>query len=409
MSEIAVVSSRRTRMEELGKKGNRSAKSVIKLIDNPNRFLSTIQVGITSIGILLGIFSGKDISDSLASVFLQIGISHPHNYNLAIAITVIIITYLTIVIGELVPKRIGMTAPETISLLIVRPMVFLSRIASPFVWLLSKSTDFLVKFLNIRKQEESLVTENEIKAMIEEGTNTGEIQEIEQDIVERVFHLGDQQIGALMTSRNDIIWLDINDSIEINKTKIASVSHSIYPLCKDDLDHVEGIIYVKDLFNAMLKEPETDLKRFVQPVNMLPSTQKAYQVLEKFKQSKIHFGIIVDEFGTTQGIVTINDILDALVGDITETDEPEIIQRTADTWLLDGKLAFFEFLHEFEIENFDYSKENFNSIGGFVIHELRTIPKTGDKFQWNNFIFEIVDMDGHRVDKILLTKLEPEV
>jgi putative hemolysin len=405
MSEIAIVSSRKARLEELLRKGNKAAKTVMNLSETPNKFLSTFQVGITTISILLGVFSGTNISNKLAGFFYNAGIVHPYNSNLAVIITVIIITYLSIVIGELVPKRIGMSNPETISMLVIKPTLLLSKIVSPFVWLLSKSTDFIVSMLKIPKKEESQVTENEIKALIEEGTNTGEIQEIEQDIVERVFHLGDQQIGALMTSRNDIIWLNINESIETNKNKIASFTHSIYPVCENELDNILGIIYVKDLFNAMLIDPSTELKQFIKPVNILPDSQKAYHILEKFKETKIHFAIVVDEFGTAQGVVTINDIMDALVGDITETDEPEIIRRSEVSWLIDGKLAFFEFLHEFDIEAYNYSKDNFNSIGGFVIHQLKTIPAKGDKFQWNDFIFEITDMDGNRVDKILLTKI----
>ena len=405
MSEIAIVSSRKARLEELLRKGNKAAKLVMNLSETPNKFFSTIQVGITSISILLGIFSGSNISNKLAEFLFNIGVIHPYNSNIAIAFTVVLITYLSIVIGELVPKRIGMSNPETISMIVIKPMLLMSKITSPFVLLLSKSTDLIVSFLKIPKNEDSQVTENEIKALIEEGTNTGEIQEIEQDIVERVFHLGDQQIGALMTSRNDIIWLNIYENIETNKNKIASFTHSIYPVCDNELDNILGIIYVKDVFNSMLIDPSTELKQFIKPVNILPDSQKAYHILEKFKETKIHFAVIVDEFGAVQGVVTINDIMDALVGDITETDEPEIIQQSEITWIIDGKLAFFEFLHEFDIESYDYSKDNFNSIGGFVIHKLKNIPIEGDKFQWNGFMFEITQMDGNRVDKILLTKL----
>ena len=408
MSEIAIVSSRKARLEELLRKGNKSAKYVINLSETPNKFLSTVQVGITSIGILLGVFSGSEISTKLAELLFNLGFSHPYNSNVAIILTVIIITYFSIVIGELVPKRIGLNNPEAISLLIIKPMVLMSKIATPFVWLLGGSTDLIVKLLNIKKKEESQVTENEIKALIEEGTNTGEIQEIEQDIVERVFHLGDTRIGALMTNRNDTIWLNINNSYEANKNIIANDTHSIYPIADNDLNNILGIIYVKDLFNTNTNEPLQEIKNYIKPVNIIPESQKAYQVLQKFKDSKIHFGIVVDEYGNTSGIVTLIDILDALVGDITESDEPEIIKRSENSWFIDGKMAFFEFLHEFDIETFDYNKEHFHSIGGFVIHQLNSIPRSGDNFDWQGYHFEIADMDGNRVDKILLTKIIPQ-
>lgn len=404
MSEIAIVSSRKSRLEELARKGSKAAVSVINTLDSPNKFLSTIQVGITLVGILIGVFSGTSISGKLESLLNNAGINSPFNHEFALSFTIIIITYFSIVIGELVPKRIGLQNPESLSLFLIGPLLMLSKIVYPFVRLLSLSTDLIIGILKIKKHEDSQVTEEEIKAMIEEGISAGEIQEIEQDIVERVFHLGDQQIIAIMTGRSDIVWIDENEDIEAVISKISSYSHSIYPVCNKNLDDVSGIIYVKDLFNASVNNKLTDVRQLIKPLNILPDTQKAYKTLEKFKETKIHFGLVVDEFGITQGIVTINDIMDALVGDITDTDEPEIIKRNDNSWYIDGKLAFFEFLHEFDIESFDYSKDNFHSVGGFIIYKLNKIPKSGDKFEWNGFLFEIVDMDGNRVDKILLTK-----
>lgn len=405
MSEIAIVSTRKSRLEELLRKGNKKARQVMNLSESPNKFLSTVQVGITSIGILLGVFGGNNVAGNFVGIFLKMGISNPYAHNLAIVFVVIIITFFSIVIGELVPKRIGLTNSEAIALIVAKPMIWLSKFSSPFVWMLSISTEFLVRILNIKKKESSHVTEDEIRALIEEGTTDGTIQEIEQDIVERVFHLGDQRIGALMTNRSDIIWLNLSDNTEITKNKIASDNHSVYPVCNNDIDRILGIVYSKDLFIAMLKKLPLDLKNMIKPVNILPIDLKAYQVLDKFKETKIHYGVVVDEYGTIQGMVTNNDILDALVGDITETDEPEVIKRSDNSWLIDGRLAFFEFIHEFEIETYDYSEGHFDSIGGFVIHQLNAIPKTGDHFIWNGYNFEIVDMDGNRIDKILLTKI----
>ena len=405
MSEIAIVSSRRSRLEELMRKGNRNAKLVLQLSESPNRFLSTIQVGITLIAILIGVFGGNGLANELDKILLHLGITEPYSFNIALTVVIILITFFSIVVGELVPKRIGMTNPESIAMAIARPMILLSKIMSPFVWLLSTTTEFIVKLFGIKRKSDSQVTEEEIKALLEEGTEVGEIQEIEQDIVERVFHLGDQRIGALMTNRNDITWMNTEDPNEINLKIITSSSHSIYPLCERELDNVLGIIYAKDLLIAMLKDPDLEFKKYVREVNIVPGDKKAYQVLEKFKETRIHCGIVVDEFGSVEGIVTLNDILDGLVGDITDMDEPEVIQRSEDSWLIDGKLAFFEFIHEFEVEDYNPVYAQFHSIAGFVIHQLKEIPKTGDSFIWGGYRFEIVDMDRNRIDKILLTKL----
>jgi len=404
MSEIAIVSSRKSRLEDLMRKGNKKAKLVLHLSESPNRFLSTIQVGITLIAILIGVFGGTGLAHELDRRLLIMGMAEPLSYNLSLIIVIFLITFFSIIVGELVPKRIGMTNPESIAMAIAKPMFILSKIMFPFVWLLSSSTDVIVNLFGIRKKTDSQVTEEEIRALLEEGTEVGEIQEIEQDIVERVFHLGDQRIGALMTHRNDIAWLNTEDPNAENVKIITDNTHSIYPLCVKELDHVLGIIYAKDLLIAMLKEPNLDLKKYVKKVNIVPSGKKAYQVLEKFKETRIHCGLVVDEFGSIEGIITINDILDGLVGDITDMDEPEVIKRSDNSWLIDGKLAFFEFIHEFEIEDYDFTGVQFTSIAGFVIHQLKEIPKTGDSLDWGGYHFEIVDMDSNRIDKILLTK-----
>ena len=404
MSEIAIVSSRKSRLEELMRKGSKKAKLVLHLSESPNRFLSTIQVGITLIAILIGVFGGTGLVHELDIRLLNMGMTEPLSYNLSLIIVIFLITFFSIIAGELVPKRIGMTNPESIAMAIAKPMLVLSKIMLPFVWLLSSSTAFIVDLFGIRKKTDSQVTEEEIRALLEEGTEVGEIQEIEQDIVERVFHLGDQRIGALMTHRNDIAWLNTEDPNDANVKIITDNTHSVYPLCDKELDHVLGIIYAKDLLIAMLKEPDLDLRKYVKKVNIVPSDKKAYQVLEKFKETRIHCGLVVDEFGSIEGIISINDILDGLVGDITDMDEPEVIKRPDNSWLIDGKLAFFEFIHEFEIADYDFTGAQFHSIAGFVIHQLKEIPKPGDSFDWGGYHFEIMGMDGNRIDKILLTK-----
>lgn len=405
MAEIAIVSSRKSRLEELMRKGNNNAKLVLKLSETPNRFLSTIQVGITLIAILIGVFGGGDFSHHLTIIFTDLGIPADYADNVSIIFIVVTTTFFSIVLGELVPKRIALTNPESIALLVSRPMIGLSKAISPFVWLLSISTDFIVKLFKIKPRSGSHATENEIKALLEEGTEVGTIQEIEQDIVERVFHLGDQRIGALMTNRSDIIWLDIEDPVEVSLEKITGSTHSIYPVSEKELDHLLGIIYSKDLLLAVVKNPAINLRDHIKPVNILPGDQDVFRVLEKFKETLIHYGVVVDEFGSVEGVITLNDIMDGLVGDITDMEEPEVIKRSENSWFIDGKLAFFEFLHEFEIESDEFTDANFHTISGFVIHQLQAIPATGANFSWNGYHFEIVDMDGNRIDKILVTKL----
>ncbi len=406
MSEIAIVSSRKSRLEEMLRRGNLRAKTVLQIAESPNHFLSTVQVGITSIGILNGIFAGATISQEMAKWLAQTGLSASASDKLAVICVVVVVTYLSIVVGELLPKRIGMTNPESISLLVARPMLLISRATAPFVWLLSTSTDLLVKLLNIKKHAGSAVTEDEIKAMVTEGASVGAIQEIEQDIVERVFHLGDQRVAALMTSRNDLVWLNVTDTPTVAHQKIAQNHHSAYPLCDGELDHILGIVYAKDLFVAMLEGQAFDLRKFVKPVNILPESAKAYWALEKFKETKIHHGVVVDEYGTVGGYIVMKDILDALVGDINEQEAIQIVQRADNSWLIDGRLPFFEFLHEFGLRQ-DNPSANFHTISGLVIHVLKRIPTTGDKFEWDAFQFEVVDMDGNRIDKIMMTKLDP--
>jgi putative hemolysin len=404
MSEIAIVSSRKSRLEELLRKGNKNARLVLRISESPNRFLSTVQVGITFIAILIGVFGGTGLAHLLDTKLFSLGISEPLSSNLSLIIIIFLITFFSIIVGELVPKRIGMTNPESIAMAIAKPMYGLSKIMLPFVWLLSTTTEFIINIFNLHKKGDSQVTEDEIKALLEEGTEVGEIQEIEQDIVERVFHLGDQRVGALMTNRNDIIWLNTEDDNDTNLKILTDNTHSVYPLCEKELDHVLGIIYAKDLLIAMLKDPDLELRKYIKKVNIVPSDKKTYQVLEKFKETRIHCGLVVDEFGSIEGIVTINDILDGLVGDITDMDEPEVIKRSDGSWMIDGKLAFFEFIHEFGIEDYDFTGTQFHSIAGFAIHQLKEIPKTGDSFDWGGYHFEIVKMDGNRIDKILLTK-----
>lgn len=410
MSEIALVSSRKTKLEILSKNGDKRAQAALDLANSPNRFLSTVQIGITIISLLTGIFSGDSLSGHLKTFLLDFGIPAQYANEAAVTLIVLIIGYMQLVFGELIPKRIGMANPETIAKVVAGPMNILSKITSPFIWLLTKSTDLVIKILGIQQSENS-VTEEEIKSMIQEGTTGGAIEEIEQEIVQNVFHLGDRKITTLMTSRNEITMLDIDDSVEENIAKIISVKHSVYPVCKDGIDNIVGLLYIKDLLGKDLNIELQNLENLLKEPLLIPENNHAYQALEKFREERIHVGIIIDEYGSVLGIITLNDIMDALVGDISVDDEFEydIHEREDGSFLVDASLPFDDFLNHFEIQiNNRKEYTGFDTLGGFALNILKEIPDTGDKFEWGEYEFEIIDMDKNRIDKILVMKVQKE-
>lgn len=410
MSEIALVSSRKAKLEIAAKNGKKSAAEALELANSPSRFLSTVQIGITVIGILTGIYSGDTFKGYLTPYLEGVGLPAQYADNAAVAVITVIVTFLTLIFGELVPKRIGMAAPEDIATIVVRPMNILSRIASPFIWLLSHSSDLIFKIIGLKENDTS-VTEEEIKNMIQEGASDGTIEEIEHEIVQNVFQLGDRKITSLMTSVNDISYLDLDDSPAENREKIIEKKHSIYPVCKDGINDIKGLLYIKDLLGKSLDEELENPEPILRPALYIAENNHAYQVLEKFQEERIHFGVIVDEYGSVVGIVTMNDILDALVGDISETNEfeYEIVEREDGSFLIDAALPFDDFLSEFEVDlpnRKEYS--GFDTMGGFALHILKEIPTTGEKFYWQDYVFEIMDMDKNRVDKILVSKTNPD-
>jgi len=343
----------------------------------------------------------------LAEDLAKIPVIEPYADTTALVIVVIAITALSLIVGELVPKRIGMRFPEPIAKAVAGPMLLLSAITKPFVWLLTKASDGIIRILRLKASSEDQVTEEEIKAIIQEGTQTGAIDEIEQDIVERVFHLGDRRIASLMTHRNDIIWLDVSEPIERVYEDIQSEVHSIYPVCDGEFDKVVGIVYIKDLFIARTKKEITSLRDLIKPVLFLPENNTAYDVLAKFKESKIHYALVVDEYGSSQGLVTINDILEALVGEFDELNLPDysIIEREDGSYLVDAALPFYDFLKYFDMEEeFEMLDElEYNTLAGFILHQLEHIPKEGERLDWKQYEFEIVDMDATRIDKVMFT------
>lgn len=400
MAEIAVVSSRKARLEAQAAKGNEKAKDALALANHPDIFLSTVQVGITLIGILTGIFSGAKFHAPLAAVLNEIPWLSRYSNGIATTIIVIIITYVSLVIGELVPKRIGLSRPEAIAKAMAKPMSVLSKITFPFIWLLTNSTHIIVKLFNL-KVKDNQVTEEEIKAIISEGSEHGAIEEDEKEIIERVIHLGDRNITSLMTHRTDIVWFDVKEDKNSINDKIREYLHSVYPLCDGDIDNIKGVIYIKDMY----LNPEAPLTELCKKALFVPENNTAYQVLEKFKETKIHYAFIVDEYGTMHGMITINDILEAIVGEMPEDEDDDyaIVERKDGTYLIDAQIQFYDFLTRFEKTDWmNDGEQEFDTLAGFILHELKHIPSTGETFDWRGFEFEIIDMDGQRIDKVLV-------
>ncbi len=408
MSEIALVSARKGRLESMGNKGDLKAKAALHLTENPDKFLSTAQIGITLISILTGVYSGEKFSTYLKPFLEQINFLQPYAGTLSTVLIVILVTFLSIIFGELVPKRLGLLRAEKIARVVAGPMNFLSSVAYPIVWLLNNITKIIFKLFNVKASSDNAVTEEEIKAMISEGSEHGTIEEEEKDIIERVFHLGDRNITSLMTHRTEIVWFDIVDTVQTITEQHDQINYSTYPVCDKTVDDIKGIIYIKDL----LKAPSgTSLKDLAKPALFVPENNSAYQVLEKIKQTKIHSCFIVNEYGTLEGMLTLNDILEAIVGDVPQTgqEEYEIVKRNDGSYLVDAQITFYDFLSRFEkTEWMNEGEHEFDTIAGFVLHELERIPVTGETFEWRGFEFEIVDMDGQRIDK-LIVKISEEL
>ena len=403
MSEIAMVSAKKSRLETAARKGDSGAKKALELAQNPSKFFSTVQIGITVIGILTGIYSGERIQDDLVGYLNQFASLQSYSDTIALFVIVSCLTFFTLVLGELVPKRIGITMPEKISKLFAYPMFWISKIAAPFIWLLTVSTEFLVKLFRIKPSDDSQITEEEIKALIQEGTEGGVIEEIEQDIVERVFSLGDRKISSLMTHLSDTVSLHIEDDVNAIRTIVNEEMHSVYPVL-DSKRELVGMVLLKDLFRY-INEPDFKLSTHLRPPQYVSETLNAYEVLSLFKTNKLHQGIVVDEFGQMQGIVTMNDLLEALVGDVSEFDDSEylFVERDDGSWLVDGQYPMADFLYRFELEDL-IPEYNFNTISGLILLQTRNVPATGAVIHWLDFKLEVVDMDGARIDKVLVTR-----
>ncbi|TAL41865.1 MAG: HlyC/CorC family transporter, partial [Chitinophagaceae bacterium] len=340
MSEISLVSVRKSRLEALAEKGDISAKRALDLSNNPEVFLSAAQIGITLIAILTGVYSGERFGRYLQPVIEKIDLLKPYAETISLTIIVIIVTFLSIIFGELIPKQIGLLRSEKIAKTVAGPMLFFAKVTHPIVWLLNKTSKIFFRIFNIKKMKNDAVTEEEIKTMITEGTEAGTIEEEEKEIIERIFHLGDRNITSLMTHRSDIIWFDLEDNEEKIKEKILQEPHAVYPICDGEIDNIKGVVSLKDLY---VTDDMTKFKQIMQPAMFIPENNSAYQLLEKFKSTKQHSCFIVDEYGTLQGLITLNDILEAIVGDLPqpELQDYEITERDDGSYLVDAQIPFY--------------------------------------------------------------------
>jgi putative hemolysin len=415
MAEMAVVSSSKARLKAWVEVGHKGAKAALELSENPNRLLSSVQTGITLITTLTGAVGGATIADELAIAFSAFPALSPYSSGLALACVVLMITFFSLVIGELVPKRIALSNSERIASLAAAPLAAFSRLVSPAVIFLSFCTDLILRILGINAQAGPAVTEEEIRILIDQGTTEGVIEEEEQEIVERVFSLGDRRVNSIMTPRGEIVWLDINDpGTEISR-KIRGGAYSMYPVCDKKLDNVLGVVQSKDLLSCKISDEKVDLKASLLPPLFVPESMRALKVLEKFKQTGIHLAIVLDEYGSVQGLVALVDLLEGLVGDIPHIDElaePQIVKRKDGSWLVDGALQVDEFREMIDPDGLPEDDDGqYTTLGGFVMTNLEKVPIAGDYFEWNGYRFEVVDMDERRVDKILVThigKQDPE-
>jgi len=406
MSEIALISARKNRLESASKKGNKNAQIALDLANSPNKFLSTVQIGITLIGILTGIYSGDKITKDVEFFISTIEILKPFSHPLSVGIVVLILTFFSLVLGELLPKRIGLNHPEAIAKAVAFPMKIISIITAPFIWTLTVSTDFLLDVLKIKPTADGKVTEEEIKAIIKEGTEGGEVQEIEQDIVERVFHIGDRKINSLMTHRKSIVLLPLHSNKSQVREFMLQELHSIYPVFGKNHDDIVGVVNLKNIFTNFENE-NFNLAEIMTEAPFMMEYTTAYKALEQFKKSGIHYAFVSDEYGIFQGIITLNDILEALVGDASDfnKDEFQLIEREDGTWLVDGHYSLHDFLTYFELDELTNDYE-VTTVSGLIMTELSRIPKQGEKLIWQKFELEVIDMDGVKIDKVMVKALK---
>jgi putative hemolysin len=409
MSEMAIVSARKARLQKRAEDGEKGARSALDLAENPGTFLSTVQVGITLVGILAGAFGGASISEEIAPMLKAYPRLEPYADNLSFGLVVLVITYLSLVIGELIPKRLALHSPERIAMLMAPPMKWISTVTSPLVRILEASTNGVLRLFGLRESAEPPVTEDEIKVLIEQGIHAGVFEEAERDLIDRTFHLGDRRVSELMVPRTDVVFLDLDDPPEVLREVIRNNRYSRYPVIRGAADNIVGVLRAKDLLAEELARIPFDLNACLAPPLFFPDTMPAFKAIERFKASRRHMAIIIDEHGGIEGLLTVNDILDALVGDIPSMDEQEersIVRRDDGSYLLDGSLSVLDIKKTLDLKQLpDEEGGTYQTLGGLVMTQLGRLPAVGDRFALSGWAFEVVDMDRRRVDKVLVSQV----
>ena len=405
MTEMAMVSARKSSLSTEARNGNERARRALSIAENPNRMLSTIQIGITLIGILTGIYSGSQLAGSLATLLDALGMAHNYSMTLAQGVIVIIVTFLTLLFGELLPKRIGMATAESIAKAMAAPMNYLSTMAAPFVWLLSKSTAVIFSLIGLR-DEGSKVTEEEIKSIIQEGKDNGEVQPMEEDLVNRIFMMGDLTVGSIMTSKHDLVCLDLGQSAEEIKTVIRENLYEVYPVSEGSMDNIRGLALLKDLFVA-LDDKDFTLEKLIRPATYFHENTSIYKMLEQMKSENISRGLVCDEYGSCLGIVTLKDMMEGIVGNIEDgnAEDPQIVKcHDREAWFVDGQCSMYDFLTFFDSEDLMESDADYTTVAGLCLTEMERVPSTGEHFTWKGFKFQIVDKDNARIDKLMVSR-----
>jgi len=410
MAEIAIISTRKSKLKHLAKQGNTDAQKALDLANNPNQLLATVQIGITFIGIFAGAFSAETITITLARYIVNIPFVGIYSENIALLIVVVIITYVSLIIGELVPKRLALSSPEKVAMIMSGPMKMFAAISTPLVRILSLSTDFLLTVFRVHTSPEISISEEEVRMLIQEGVRRGVFNFAERDIVERTFRLSDKTVAALMTPRKEITWLEKDTASEQVRSIISKHPYSYYPICHGTLDNVIGVIRAKEVLTYYSHEHQLNIHKYIRKPIFVPENMDSLKLLETFKKTGIHVALVVDEYGGIEGLLSLTDILEAIVGDMPSIDELEeqtMIKREDGSWLVDGLVTIDEFKEKFDLRTLpDEYNGKFYTIGGFAIYRIGTIPKTGDIFETESLRFEIMDMDGNRVDKLLVRKVE---
>ena len=405
MAEIAVVSARKVRLQAMEERGDPGSRAALELANAPGRFLSSVQIGITLVGILAGAFGGATLAEQLAGWLTSLGVPTQYSQAIGVALVVVGISYFTLVLGELAPKQIALLYPERVASIAARPMQLLARLTSPFVRVLSASATFVVRAFGIRPGDEPAISEDEVKRLIDQGTELGVFEPIEDAIVDQVFRMGDQRVTSLTTPRPEVVWLDLEDPLEANQEKIKSSAYLHFPVARGKLDNLVGVVSAIDLLRQQLEGGSIDLAAAVKPALIVPENTPAFGLLEHFRESDAEVAIVIDEHSGIQGLATLRDVLEALVGELHDAAaiaDPDVRRREDGSWLIDGMLPADEFRTLFNLEQLPGEGGEYQTVGGFVLSMLGTIPEPGDHFEYGGLRIEVVDMDGRRIDKVLV-------